>query len=44
MLSGTTIMVILPLFIDFGNVKFSQKPLLLCLYPPTSIDLMCVTL
>ena len=33
-----------PLFIDFGNVKFSQKPLLLCLYPPTSIDLMCVTL
>ena len=40
---GTTIMVVNPLFIDFMNVKFLQKPLLLCLYPPTSIDLMYVT-
>ena len=38
---GTSIMVVLPLFIDFGNVKFSQKPLLLYLYPSTSIDLVC---
>ena len=40
---GTSIMVVLTLFIDFRNVKFSQKPLLFCLYKPTSIDLMCVT-
>ena len=41
---GTSIMDILALFVDFGNIKFSQKPLLLCLYLPMSIDLMCMTL
>ena len=37
-------MVILPLFIDFRNVNFSQKPSYLCLYLPTPIDLICVNL
>ena len=41
---GTLIMVVLPLFIDFGNIKLLQKPLYLCLYLPTPIDLMGVTL
>ena len=40
---GNYVMVVLPLFIDFGNVKFSQKPLYLCLYPPMPIELMCMT-
>ena len=38
---GTLDMIILPLFIDFGNMNISQKPLCLCLYPPTSIEFMC---
>ena len=33
-----------PPFIDFRNVNFSHKPLYLCLYLLTNIDLMCVTL
>ena len=40
---STFIMVVLSLFIDFENVNFKQKPLYLCIYPPTLIDLMCVT-
>ena len=38
----TFVVVILPLFIDFGNDNFSQNSLLLCIYPLMSIDLICV--
>ena len=38
---GILIVVILPLRIDIWYVNFSQKPLELYLYPPTSIDLTC---
>ena len=36
---GTLVIVDLPQFIDFGNVKFSPKSLYLCLYPFAPIDL-----
>ena len=39
-----SVVVILPLFIDIWYEGFSWKPSQLCLYPSTSIDLMCVTL
>ena len=38
------VMVVLRLFIDFGNVNFRQKPLYFCLYLPMPINLTCVTL
>ena len=33
-----------PLFIDIKHMNYKQKPLELCLYLPTSIDLIKLTL